>query len=167
MKEDHSPAGWGAWPYTIQMIGARHILDNHPDKKSAILDRDHLIIPRYGWNSTWSRFQSPPEHDYTLGSQEKWVEILEEWISTEFSDSRRRLQLLLRDMDPEVRIRVLYKLKEKEYYDEIYEMAIRGLGLMRNLPHCDQRNPLKSRISTPQCRKDLRKTSSLIIFLKH
>ena len=58
------------------------------------------------------------------GSQEKWVEILEEWISTEFSDSEKETTIkLLRDMDPEVRIRVLYKLKEKEYYDEIYEMA--------------------------------------------
>ena len=125
LKEDGANGGFGAWPYTIQMIGSDFLIHNYPDQLKNLKDSKDKIVNK------WKKFYmnevfNVRQNSTTLwNSQIKWCELLEELVEEIVNSKSEYEQVLkeLHELDELSRPGFIDLLKEKIYFEKLIEEA--------------------------------------------
>jgi len=125
LKEDGASGGFGAWPYTIQMIGSDFLIHNYPDQLKNLKDSKDKILNK------WKKFYmnevfNVRQNSTTLwNSQIKWCELLEELVEEIVNSKSEYEQVLkeLHELDELSRPGFIDLLKEKIYFEKLIEEA--------------------------------------------
>ncbi len=125
LKEDGSNGGFGAWPYTIQMIGSTHILHRYPDELERIKSSSQDIIDL--WISFYMQnvFNVRQNSTTLWNSQIDWCKQLDSLIIDE--DTRTEYEIILdelHNMDPLLRQNFIQMLSAKKYFEKLQREAI-------------------------------------------
>jgi len=125
LKEDGTKGGFGAWPYTIQMIGSDYLLHNYPDQLDNIKRLRNQII------TLWKEFYMKEvfnvrQNSTTLwNSQISWCRLLKKLIDETGNNKSEFEQVLeeLQELDELSRPGFIDLLKDKIYFEKLIEEA--------------------------------------------
>ncbi len=125
LKEDGTSGGFGAWPYTIQMIGSDYLIHHYPDQLDKIKALRNEIINM--WKDFYMKdvFNVRQNSTTLWDSQTKWCELLSELIDEAGNAKSEFEQVLeeLHELDEMSRSGFIDLLKDKNYFEKLIEEA--------------------------------------------
>ena len=125
LKEDGESGSFGAWPYTIQMIGSDFLIHNYPDQLEKLKHSKDQIVNKWKEFYKHNIFNVRQNSTTLWNSQIKWCQILEEFIEEIVSPKTEYEQVLkqLHELDEVSRSDFIYLLKDKVYFEKLIEEA--------------------------------------------
>ncbi len=125
LKEDQSSGGFGAWPYTVQMIGAAHLKEKYPDSTNLILKKKYQIRDR--WKEFYkNEIFNVRQNSTTLwDSQEMWCNILDQMLDGKGKNTEYEFMVReLFETERSLRKEMINSLKDKKYYEKLVKKAV-------------------------------------------
>ena len=126
LKEGRVSGSFGAWPYTVQMMGAAHLIERFPDSMDLIEKRKFQI--RDKWKDFYMNeiFNVRQNSTTFLDTQTKWCIILDQILGAgDVQKSEYEFMIKeLYDTEKSLRRKIIEGLKGKVYYEKLVKKAL-------------------------------------------